>query len=96
MDLPQPGMRLNSQPLLNTVPKLLTFDALFLQILAPFVRMLERDWYWGKDMQAAQSWISKDIWEQQSTGNLIDGTIKKWLPSWGSVGFTETILGRID
>lgn len=48
MDLPQPGMRLNSQPLLNTVPKLLTFDALFLQILAPFVRMLERDWYWGE------------------------------------------------
>lgn len=96
MDLPQPSMRLNSQPLLNTVPKLLTFDALFLQILAPFVRMLERDWYWGKDMQESQSWISKDIWEQQSTGNLIDGTIKKWLPSWGSVGFTETILGRID
>lgn len=35
-------MGLNLPPLLNILPELLTFDAFFLWILAPFVRMLER------------------------------------------------------
>lgn len=45
-------------------------------------------------MQEAQSWVSKDIWEQQSAGDLIDGTTKKWMLSWGSVGFTENCTGK--
>lgn len=56
--------------------------------------MLERNWYWGKDVQEAQSWVSKDIWEQQSAGDLIDGTRKKRMLSWGSVGFTENHTGK--
>lgn len=67
---------------------------LFLQILAPFVNMLERGCKWGNGVQEAQSQISKDIWEQQSTSHLIDCTVKKWLLFWGSVAVTENRLGR--